>query len=289
MGIMNKGEMIRWLQGSAVSHLTEEIACRIRPSIRLTAQQVLAEAIELGATRMGGVPDLPEGVEWPKKDGRPLTPILQLRMSDVLRLDREAVLPRSGWLCFFYDAVEQPWGFEPAHRDGWKVLYFDVPLDRLRRLPVPAQPDGVYQPCLVRVKAEDTLPDSSALITEGVLEHMSADFDAYFDLVYDYICGEDGCRHRLLGNPNVIQGEMRFTCQYASNGIYCGDLSAEEDPRARALEPGVEDWVLLLQVDSDEDGPGWMWGDCGRIYFWVRKQDLAHLNFDHAWVELQCS
>jgi uncharacterized protein YwqG len=287
--IMNEDEMIRWLQGSPVSHLTEEIACRIRPSIRLTPQQVVAHDVDLGATRMGGLPDLPEGVEWPQRKGRLLSLLLQLRMSDVLGLDREAVLPSSGWLCFFYDAADQPWGFEPADHDGWRVVYFDVPIERLRRMPVPAHAQCVYQPCLVRVEAEDTLPDSSALITEGVLEHMSADFDVYFDLVDDRVHAEGDCRHRLLGNPDVIQGEMRFTCQYASNGIYCGDLSAEDDPRARVLAAGVEDWILLLQVDTDDDGPGWMWGDCGRIFFWIRKQDLARLDFDHVWLELQCS
>jgi len=286
---MNKDEMIRWLQGSPVSHLTEEIAIRIRPSIRLTARQVFPDAVELGATRMGGVPDFPDGIAWPQRDGRPLTLILQLRMDDVVGLDREAVLPTSGWLCFFYDAPEQPWGFDPADRDGWKVLYFDGPTDRLRRHPMPIQSEGVFQPCLVSAETEDTLPDSSALITEGVLEHMSADYNTYFDLIDEHFQCEGECRHRLLGNPDIIQGEMRFTCQFAANGIYCGDPSMEDDPRAEALAKGVEDWILLLQIDSDEDGPGWMWGDCGRIYFWMRKQDLARCEFDHVWLELQCS
>lgn len=286
---MNKNELIQWLRRSPVSHLADEIGRRIKPSIRLVAQPVGAEAVALGATRMGGVPDLPGGVAWPGRNDRPLALILQLRLSDILDLDREGVLPRSGWLCFFYDAEQQPWGFDPADRDGWKVLYFDVPPERLRRLAVPAQPGSVFQPCLVMARAEDTLPDSSALITEGILEHMSEDFDAYFDLIDEDVDREGDCRHRLLGNPDVIQGEMRYTCQYASNGIYCGDVSAEHGPRAEALADGVEDWALLLQVDTDEDGPDWMWGDCGRIYFWIRKQDLAARDFGQVWVQLQCS
>ena len=31
-----------------------------------------------------------------------------------------------------------------------------------------------------------------------------------------------------------------------------------------------------------------MWGDCGCIYFWLKKQDLAAGNFDRVWLILQC-
>ncbi len=60
---------------------------------------------------------------------------------------------------------------------------------------------------------------------------------------------------------------MKLECQLASNGLYCGDGDAYGSPQGRALADGAEDWRLLLQIDSDEDGPGWMWGDLGRIYF----------------------
>jgi uncharacterized protein YwqG len=31
-----------------------------------------------------------------------------------------------------------------------------------------------------------------------------------------------------------------------------------------------------------------MWGDAGRLYFWIRKQDLAEQSFDAVWAILQC-
>jgi uncharacterized protein YwqG len=45
--------------------------------------------------------------------------------------------------------------------------------------------------------------------------------------------------------------------------------------------------MLLLQIDSD-DAIGWTWGDAGRLYFWIRKQDLAARRFDRVWTILQC-
>ena len=47
-------------------------------------------------------------------------------------------------------------------------------------------------------------------------------------------------------------------------------------------------WRLLLQIDSDERGPGWMWGDAGTIYFWIREKDVAARQFDDVWLIFQC-
>jgi uncharacterized protein YwqG len=47
------------------------------------------------------------------------------------------------------------------------------------------------------------------------------------------------------------------------------------------------DWHLLLQVDS-EQAAGMMWGDVGRLYYWIRSKDLKAGNFDNVWLVLQC-
>ena len=95
----------------------------------------------------------------------------------------------------------------------------------------------------------------------------------------------------FLGNVVIIQGDMRLECQLASNGIYfSGEPPESEREKIETLTPGASDWILLLQIDTDdrESGPGWMWGDVGCLYFWIKKQDLAAGNFDAIWGVLQC-
>ncbi len=94
-------------------------------------------------------------------------------------------------------------------------------------------------------------------------------------------------KSRVLGYPDPIQGEMSLECQLASNGLYCGDASGYQDPRRAALEAGARDWRLLLQVDSEDDA-GMMWGDVGRLYYWIRRQDLKKAEFGNTWVILEC-
>jgi uncharacterized protein YwqG len=55
------------------------------------------------------------------------------------------------------------------------------------------------------------------------------------------------------------------------------------DPRVKKLEAGKSEWMLLLQIDSDDDAK-MMWGDTGMLYFWIRKNDLKKLRFDHVWL-----
>jgi uncharacterized protein YwqG len=31
-----------------------------------------------------------------------------------------------------------------------------------------------------------------------------------------------------------------------------------------------------------------MWGDAGRIYFWIQEQDLKNRDFAKVWLVLQC-
>jgi uncharacterized protein YwqG len=81
---------------------------------------------------------------------------------------------------------------------------------------------------------------------------------------------------------------MQVKAQLVSHGLYCGDLSGYKDPRAAKLGTSATEWRLLLQIDSDEEA-GMMWGDAGRIYFWLRREDLAARKFDAAHAILQCA
>ena len=59
-------------------------------------------------------------------------------------------------------------------------------------------------------------------------------------------------------------------------------------PRAASPKSGTARWRLLFQVDS-EDAAGMMWGDVGRLYYWIRDSDLRSSNFENCWMVLQCS
>lgn len=95
---------------------------------------------------------------------------------------------------------------------------------------------------------------------------------------------------KMLGYADEIQGEMEPECELYSRDIE-GDVHAQrsEEENADPVETSVDRWVLLLQMGTvtDEDTE-LMYGDCGLIYFWIRKEDLAARNFDRVHLILQC-
>jgi uncharacterized protein DUF1963 len=93
-------------------------------------------------------------------------------------------------------------------------------------------------------------------------------------------------RHKLLGFADTIQGPMDLEVELVTNGIYCGDPKGYADPRAKELEKNQKQWRLLFQLDSDEAAT-MMWGDLGRLYFWIREGDLQEQRFDRTWTILQ--
>jgi uncharacterized protein YwqG len=50
------------------------------------------------------------------------------------------------------------------------------------------------------------------------------------------------------------------------------------------------DRVLLLQLDSDQepDGPDFMWGDMGMLWFFISRADFKARRFENATLEWEC-
>ena len=117
--------------------------------------------------------------------------------------------------------------------------------------------------------------------------HLNDDqFHWYIDY---YRCPYQGkSQHQIGGIASEIQSpDMDLECQLVSNGLYCGDERGYKGKKAKELEKHRSDWMLLLQIDSDDDA-GFMWGDVGMLYFWIKKEDLEKTNFENVWMILQC-
>lgn len=247
-------------------------AVRLAPlaerSWRMVLREVALDSIAIGQSRSGGVPDVPAGFVWPQRDGRPLSFVAQLDLRDV---DAPS-LPSSGWLLFFYDALLQPSGSSPTDADGIHVVHIDVTRDALSRRSHDVEDAVPFQACSVLFAAAIDLPaPHDHVVTQaGVeLDYATAprQYESYCAVAKALALREstdgDETYHHLLGHPQPLQNDMR------------GQLAGTPS-----------DWQLLLQLDSDE-APRWSWGIAGRIYFWIRRADLAARRFDKTCVVLQ--
>ena len=90
--------------------------------------------------------------------------------------DCDLDLPRSGLLNLFYDVDQQPWGFDPAHGGGWRVI---AGRNECRR--GSSRPAGATRFSRIDLAPSQTLTMPSW--DEEALEGLSQlDFDAMDDL-----------------------------------------------------------------------------------------------------------
>lgn len=258
-------------------------APHVRHAIAMQAH--IGQTAPTGGSRLGGAPDMPADWDWPRNSqGRPMSLIAQINLAEAKPFDVENKLPERGWLYLFYELEKPVWGFDPADASSFCVRYFDGDAAALQAHPLPSDlgEDWRFGEAQLEFAAGSSeLPHPSSFL----MRHIELEYDVWEALDEEAL--GDGEAHKLLGHSNNIQGDMELQCQLVSHGLYCGDSSGYEDPRCPALKPGAADWVLLMQIDSEDD-LDMMWGDCGRLYLWIRQQDLAERRFDRAWLVLQC-
>ena len=90
--------IIDLLDAHGLTARRDAIAALIRPAIGLRTRAPTGADLAVGATRVGGEPDLPLGVAWPEGDDGPLLFVLQVDLADVAALDLEGRLPEDGLL-----------------------------------------------------------------------------------------------------------------------------------------------------------------------------------------------
>jgi uncharacterized protein YwqG len=281
--------LIAQLIDAGLQEHAERVIAIARPAIRMTVIDVATDDWPIRTSKLGGAPDVSANFDWPAWGGAPLAFIGQVNLADVAAFDVARDLPPNGLLSFFYSPDQTAWGFDPKDRGSARVYWFPESIE-VQRLDFPGQlsDDGRFPAGQVAFREVLTLPPHQARDLK-VLGFSPEEDDAYFDMWeswQDQIA--DGEEHQLLGHPNPVQDEMQLECQLVSNGIYCGTPDGYRDPRRAALELGAGDWQLLAQVDSD-DTLQMMWGDVGKLYFWIRAEDLVSRQFDRIWMILQCS
>jgi uncharacterized protein YwqG len=280
---MDKNGVKAAFVAAGLSRLLKDIDYLTKPSIRLYTTPAGEYDISIGASRIGGVPDVSPGFTWPDWKGVPQSFIAQIYLNDVHQYDTNGTLPLSGMLWFFYDAKQGTYGADPADRGGWRVIFSDD-YSGLQRIAAPANlpAESQFKACSVSFASEVTLSQSPKLDIPD-FDWTDDEIHKYETLLSTFPNPDDhaALHNRLLGNPETIQDDMRLECQLASHGVM--DIN---DPRAVRLSKGAKEWQLLLQIDTDER-IGMRWGDAGTIYYWITGSDLQKHNFDGTWLVLQ--
>ena len=253
-------------------------------------------------SKIGGKPYLPKDFIWPYYQGLPLSFLAQINLEEVSLLDKDKLLPDKGILYFFYELETQEWGYSPQSKGCAKVFYFEDSSNfELIDFPKNIEDDYKIPEFKVNFKSNISLPsyeDFDILNQEEkILEkyRMSKNlkdfennlFDEYSNFYNEHIELLESYT-KLLGYPDVIQNSMEEECAAVTRGFNMGGIGYPKKYKEE-IKKASKDWILLFQMDTIETSDyELMFGDCGHIYFWIKKEDLANKNFENIWLILQC-
>ena len=252
------------------------------------------------ATKIGGKPYLPADFRWPvftsseDQTTRPLSFFCQINLAEVKPYDRENLLPDRGLLSFFYECESFCWGFDPQDRGAARVFWFDTTdADSCVPFEIPGEIAGhhVIPEIALQLQERKSYPQYEEF---GIHSDLDCDWEDYDRLLEELgvLSDTDPEDHKLLCYADIIQDEMLTECERVSRDLSCGGPECYANtPKdvAADIARHAADWTLLLQLSTITKGDfEWMFGDCGMLYFYIRKEDLAARRFDKAAFSLQC-
>lgn len=255
--------------------------------------------IPSNCSKIGGKPYLPSDFTWPTFSGegydtgfkeRPLSFLCQINLEEIGELDKDGLLPQKGMLYFFYEMESMRWGFDPADEGCARVYYYEntdgfEPLD----FPSDLGEEYIVKDYRLKLTCQNSYPSYEELEYHTDID---IDWDEYDELLG--ILGQDieDEHSKLLGYADLIQGEMLTQCERISRGLFCGDHQSyvnTPDDVKEDIKKHATDWQLLFQMMYiQEKDFEMLFGDCGNIYFYIKKEDLENKKFDNIKFVLQC-
>lgn len=319
----SRQELINEIHRYGLSEIEDAILGLAKPAVQIERTRVDEDTLPLGASKLGGNPDLPPEFEWPYWNDKPLTFIAQFKLSEVanpqlpppdpaqltlwdmdiipvVHRHTEDMLPSQGILYYFYAAEEIPLGAY-SEKDGWRVVYLENEIQPLTRTLQPMAPgkwgqimalpahriNFVRWLSLPIIRSRDTKWWES-LDKQTTDKALSLDWfkSSYWKLTFEKRSQDT---HYIYGYPTPVN-------KYVEWETVIHALQLKRNERWDFIHPNgeladinqeVDKWQFLFQIASDNSLKV-MWGDLGTIYISIPKTSLHKRSFEDCWTIMQC-
>lgn len=224
-----------------------ELVAGMQPSLLLWPIPTDTWELPAGATRLGGVPDVPTAWTWPRSGGFPLSFLGQIRLDDVAQALPGQGGPADGLLQFFFDADG---GVNAPSAGGWQVAYIPSGLE----LTPAAYPADLYPMLRFSPAALALLPDLTMAWRDGAMQAFSEALPG---------AREGLSIHRMFGQHEARNGDV-----LADGEV----LLLQLDTDSRLASPPND---------------GFYWGNGGPLYFTMPRADWEAGHFDNVKAQIR--
>ena len=266
--------------------IKKELLKTSRNSIRL---EIGGEAS--GLTKFGGKPDVPEDFEWAYYNGRPLSFLMQLDLSEMPPTPLPHLyllwLPKTGVLSFFYELETKPQSIDDED-NGFARVYWFEDINALHEAEFPDDLKHRLPELGIAAKSEKSYQSYPDFLLQR--PKLTEEWERFETAQRSIGIEEDKNITKMLGWADPVRGNMTVACELMSRGYNLADEQGKSEvpplDKQEAEQWSAKDWAPLLQLDTVTSGDFCL--DLGgRLYFYIRLDDLASRNFNDIMLFLQ--
>lgn len=250
----------------------EAVKTLIQPAVEVITQS--SNKVNIGQSKLGGTPHLPNNFDWPKYDGKSMVFIGQLNLEELKDYHRNEFLPHKGILYFFsffpkpVNEFGAEYEFLPS-KDRYKTLYYDGNVSELinREFPEDLTKDYHFETQKIRFRTFFHMPPS---LETSVMENSDlSDNDKNTIEEYNESFSDDVI-DQVLGVPVPIQ----YGADYDLAMAYLNISYEDEKTQQEKIEKERPHFINLLTIPMfDRIGDS-------QCYFGIHKEDLIKRDFD---------
>lgn len=250
----------------------EAVEKLIQPAIEVITQT--SNKVNVGQSKLGGTPDLPNNFDWPKFNGKSMIFIGQLNLEELKDFHRNEILPQKGILYFFsyfpkpINEFGAEYEFLPP-KDNYKILYFDGEVSELKngKFPEDLTLDYHFESQKITYRTFFHMPPS--LETSVMDQSNLSDNDKNTIEEYNESFS-DGVIDQVLGIPVPIQ----YGADYDLAMAYLNISYEDEKNQKHKIEKERPQFINLLTIPMfDRIGDS-------QCYFGIHREDLMKKDFD---------
>ena len=227
-------------------------------------------------SKFGGLPALPENIEWPKNNNNyPLSFIGQLNLSDFKNLETTKDFKNEGIIYFFLELGNDGASYPEYRNDSYKVIYLNkLPkISKTKKLPIELKDIKALREVYFGFIQEINVPNSDSNIIKDFykLENLEKENYEYIEEILNYFNYTEILSHKLLGYPQQIQGCVARECYDSTESIKLSRIEKDQE------------WILLFQFcchDYNMKMYNQVDVNNEELYFMIKREDLKNNDFE---------
>ena len=266
----------------------EKIIKLIKPAIGISTKKLQSDNLKIGSSKIGGKPDLPKNISWPKLNDSHLVFCAQYNVSELEKFDVENLLPKKGIFHIFI-GINEEWNEFSMKQNDTKI-FFTENTENLERKEYPTSfnLERIVEPAEIEYFESITIPDDE----NYKLFYFNDKYeDFYFHFYQDteeYIAEELNSftdnMHQILGEDRSVQSSVVY--EFSRNELNITDEDYAE--KWNEILENSKTFTNLIQLDCMDSNTNLSkFGGSGVFYIGLKTKELQDKNFNNLIISFQ--